>query len=195
MRHSNRDCKLNLITRRNFLSASAKTSLAVALSTLVDIPLVMKQALAEGTIGIPGPDGKKKKILFIWLRGANDGLNSLIPILDPAYNTSRPTLAVDPDPATNYVTRGGADFFPSGNAPTYGSYPFGIRLGNGFAALHPSLKFMAPVYNAGDLALIHRVAYPRQSRSHFDSQRYWENRSPNNNLANDGIFYLTMLKY
>jgi uncharacterized protein (DUF1501 family) len=195
MRHSNRDSKLNLITRRNFLSTSAKASLAVALSTLVDIPLVMKQALAEGNIGVPGPDGKKKKILFIWLRGANDGLNSVIPILDPAYNTSRPTLAVDPDPATNYGTRGAADFFPSGNASTFGNYPFAVRLGNGFAALHPSLKFLAPVYNAGDLALIHRVAYPRQSRSHFDSQRYWENGNPNNNLANDGIFYRTMLEY
>jgi uncharacterized protein (DUF1501 family) len=64
-----------------------------------------------------------------------------------------------------------------------------IPLGNGYAALHPSLKWLAPLYNAGQLALIHRVAYPRQSRSHFDSQRYWENGTPNNNLVNDGIFY------
>jgi len=191
----------NLITRRNFLSSSAKASMAVALSTLVDIPLVMKQALAEGNIGIPGPDGKKKKILFIWLRGANDGLNSLIPILDPSYDASRPTLAVPPDPGTNYSTRGPAEFVDSVSASTYGNYPFAIRTGNGFAALHPSLKFLAPVYNplpgkpSGNLALIHRVAYPRQSRSHFDSQRYWENGSPNNNLSNDGIFYRTMLEY
>jgi len=198
-----RDSKstLNLITRRNFLSSSAKASMAVALSTLVDIPLVMKQALAEGNIGIPGPDGKKKKILFIWLRGANDGLNSLIPILDTSYDASRPTLAIPPDAGTNYATRGPADFSESGSASTYGDYPFAIRTGNGFAALHPSLKFLAPVYNpqptksSGNLALIHRVAYPRQSRSHFDSQRYWENGSPNNNLSNDGIFYRTMLEY
>lgn len=196
-----RDSKstLNLITRRNFLSASAKTSLAIALSTLVDIPLVMKQALAEGNIGIP-VDGKKKKILFIWLRGANDGLNSVIPILDPAYDTSRPTLAIPADAGTNYLTRGAADFpISSANpaSPDFDTYHYAnaIRLGNGFAALHPALKFLAPVYNAGDLALIHRVAYPRQSRSHFDSQRYWENGSPNNNLSNDGIFYRTMLEY
>ena len=42
---------LNLITRRGFLDASVKSSLAVALSTLVDIPLVMKRALAEGVAG------------------------------------------------------------------------------------------------------------------------------------------------
>ena len=190
MRHSNCNCNLNVITRRDFLSRSAKTSLAVALSTLVDIPLVMKQALAEGSIGLNG-----KKVLFIWLRGANDGLNSLIPMLDSSYGTSRPTLAIPADPGTNYSTTGAADFPLSGSNSTYGNYPYAVRLGNGFAALHPSLKFLAPVYNDGDLALIHRVAYPRQSRSHFDSQRYWENGSPNNNLANDGIFYRTMLEY
>ena len=45
---------LNLITRRGFLDAGVKSSLAVALSTLVDIPLVMKRALAEGSIGLNG---------------------------------------------------------------------------------------------------------------------------------------------
>src|SRR5712691_3534991 len=117
----------NILTRRAFLDRSFKTSLAVALATLTDIPFVMKRALAEGSIGLPGPDGKIKKVIFIWLRGAND------------------------------------DAF---------LYTRAIKLGNGFAALHPSLKFLAPIYNAGDPALLHRVAYPRQSRSHFDSQDY-----------------------
>jgi len=194
MRHSNCSCNLNVITRRNFLSRSAKTSLAVALSTLVDIPLVVKRALAEGSIGLNG-----KKLLFIWLRGANDGLNSVIPILDPSYDSSRPTLAIPPAQGTNYSTAGPADF-PVSSAdpasPDFDTYHFGnaIRLGNGFAALHPSLKFLSPVYNAGDLALIHRVAYPRQFRSHFDSQNYWEVGLPNNNVSKEGILYRTMLE-
>ena len=74
------------------------------------------------------------------------------------------------------------------------SYNKAITLGNGFAALHPSLKFLAPVYNAGDLALVHRVAYPNQSRSHFDSQNYWESAAPNNKLVTDGIFYRTIIQ-
>jgi uncharacterized protein (DUF1501 family) len=77
--------------------------------------------------------------------------------------------------------------------PTF-IYNKAICLGNGFAALHPSLKFLAPVYAAGDLAIIHRVAYPKQSRSHFDSQDYWENGNPNNKLVKDGIFYRAMLE-
>src|SRR6266581_4675561 len=193
MQHNNCNCNsnLNIISRRSFLNSSLKTSLAVALSTLVDIPLVMKQALAEGNIGING-----KKLLFIWLRGANDSLNSVIPIQDSAYATSRPTLGIPKDPGTTYGTTGIAADFPANAASGDATYSYlnAIRLGNGFAALHPSLKFLAPVYNDGDVALVHRVAYPKQSRSHFDSQRYWENGNPNDNLIQDGIFYRTMIE-
>src|SRR5881397_46487 len=186
----------NILTRRGFFDRSFKLGLGVALSTLIDIPLVVKRALAEGTIGVRGPDEKIKKLLFIFLRGANDALNSVIPIQDTAYNsTNRPTLLIPRDAGTDYLATGPCDF-PISSAPadpTFG-YANAIRLGNGFAALHPSLKFLAPVYNAGDLALVHRVGYPKQSRSHFDSQNYWETGNPNNNLVKDGILYRAMVE-
>ena len=75
----------NITTRRGFFDRSLKIGLGVALSTLTDIPFVLKRALAEGSIGAPGPDGKVKKLLFIFLRFGNDGLNSLIPIQDPFH--------------------------------------------------------------------------------------------------------------
>jgi uncharacterized protein (DUF1501 family) len=202
----------HILSRRSFLDRSIKLGLGVALSTLADIPLVMKRALAEGNIGLNG-----KKLLFIFLRGANDSLNSVIPIVDSAYNTDinpttgtviRPNIAIPKDTvnAIDY-TASGSCFDPTQfSLDTNGvivsraatdstfSYNKAIRLGNGFAALHPSLKFLAPVYNAGDAALIHRVGYPKQSRSHFDSQNYWENGNPNNNLSKDGIFYRTMIE-
>jgi len=183
----------NILTRRSFLDRSFKTSMAVALATLTDIPFIMKRALADGNIGLNG-----KKLLFIWLRGANDSLNSVIPIQDPAYATSRPTtgIGIPKDPGTTYNTANLASDFPVNAASSDATYSYlnAIRLGNGFAAMHPSLKFLAPVYNDGDLALVHRVAYPKQSRSHFDSQRYWENGNPNNNLIQDGIFYRTIVE-
>jgi len=184
---------INLITRRGFFDRSAKIGLGVALATLTDIPLVLKRALAEGTIG-----GNGKKVLFLWLRGANDALNSLNPILDSAYNaTNRPNILIPKDTLADYTaTTGGCDFVLSGNNPTFDpendNHQYSIPLHNGFAGLHPSLKFLAPVYNAGDLALVHRVGYPNQSRSHFDSQNYWENGTPNNKLVADGIFYRAM---
>lgn len=187
----------NVLSRRAFLDRSAKVGMAAALGSLVDIPFVMKRALASGGIGTNG-----KKVLFIWLRGANDALNSVIPVLDPQYASSRPTLAIPQDGGAGYGTVGAcfdatqysdsAGTLRTSDDATY-SYGNAISLGNGFGALHPALKFLAPVYNSGDLTLVHRVAYPRQSRSHFDSQRYWENGTPNNNLVNDGIFYRTIL--
>ena len=204
----------NVYSRRSFLDRSVKTSLGVALATLTDIPFVMKRALAEGNIGQPGPDGKIKKVLFIWLRFGNDGLNNIVPIEDSTYNVIRPDIGiVKDDIATNinhpnynpaFYSQAGNCFDPTAYADVGGtlrganddpySYARAIKLGNGFAALHPALKFLAPIYNAGDLALLHRVAYPKQSRSHFDSQNYWENGNPNINLSKDGIFYRTIME-
>src|SRR3954471_6661786 len=95
---------INLITRRGFMDRSMKIGLGVALSTLTDLPLVLKRALADGSIG-----GNGKKLLFIWLRGANDGLNSLIPVNDTAYAASRSSILI-PTNGTGYSdTIGGCD--------------------------------------------------------------------------------------
>jgi uncharacterized protein (DUF1501 family) len=179
-------------TRRAFLRHAMQVGAVGALASLTDIPFVMKKALAaDSSLGRNG-----KKLMFIFLRGANDSLNSVIPIQDDGYAPSRPTLNIPKDPLADYSATGQcsmAAFNTNATAPTFG-YQSGIALGNAFAALHPSLKFLAPVYNAGDLALIHRVAYPRQSRSHFDSQNYWETGNPNDNLSKDGIFYRTIIE-
>jgi len=179
----------NIMTRRGFFDRSMKLGLGVALATLTDIPFVLKRALAEGSIGL-----NRKKLLFIFLRFGNDGLNSVIPIEDPVYALNRPKLAIPKSgtaPQDYYSTATGLmdDYSAMAGFPTEA-----IRGGNGFAALHPSLKYLAPVHNDGDLALIHRVGYPRQSRSHFSSQIYWENGNPNNNVSKDGIFYRTLIE-
>jgi len=182
----------HIVSRRSFIDTALKTGAVAALSALTDIPFVMKQALAsDSNLGRNG-----KKLLFIFLRGANDSLNSLIPIQDDGYAPSRPTLAIGKDAAVDYSLSGACDLSAFNTVATDATYKYtsGIRTGNGFAALHPSLKFLAPVYNQGDLALIHRVAYPRQSRSHFDSQNYWETGNPNDNLSKDGIFYRTVVE-
>ena len=89
----------NILTRRSFLSRTSALGLGTALATLTDIPFVMQRALADGNIGKPGPNGRVKKLLFLFLRGANDGLNALIPYGDSAYSTvNRPTLYIPPDP-------------------------------------------------------------------------------------------------
>ncbi|MEY2409744.1 MAG: hypothetical protein QOF48_2414 [Verrucomicrobiota bacterium] len=177
----------NIITRRSFLKAGFQATAALGLASLTTIPPFLKRALAEGNIGING-----KKLIFIFLRGGNDGVNNILPIQDPSYLGNRALIGIRKDPGIDYsVATGVAD------APAAG-YQYGIRLGNGFAALNPAMADLVPLYNAGQLALIHRVAYRSQSRSHFDSEVYWEKAadgvSANNRKISDGLWYRTIVE-
>ncbi|MBM3837193.1 MAG: DUF1501 domain-containing protein [Verrucomicrobia bacterium] len=167
---------MNILTRRTFLERSLQVALGATASAFLNVPSFMQRALAQGTI-----PQRNKKILFVFLRGGNDGLNTIIPWGDSAYNqTTRPSLYIPPpDPLTSV----------SGRIPTTTDQTRTVDLGNGFAGIHPGLAGLAPVFNDGQVALIHRVGYPKQSRSHFDSQRYWENGMPSKNLTSSGIFY------
>ena len=167
---------INILTRRTFLERSLQVALGATASAFLNIPSCLQRALAQGAVPL-----RNKKVLFIFLRGGNDGLNTIIPWGDDAYNkTTRPTLYVNPpDPLTSAV----------GRMPTNPDLSRVVDLGNGFAGVHPGLADLAPVFNDGQVALIHRVGYPKQSRSHFDSQRYWENGMPSKNLTSSGIFY------
>jgi len=170
----------HILTRRTFLEKSLQAAFAAATAANLSAPLGLRRALASGAI-----PSSTKKIFFIFLRGGNDGVNTIIPWGDTSYNkTNRPTLFMDaPDPASSV----------KGAAPATPDLTRVVDLGNGFAGMHPGLRDMIPVYNAGQVALIHRVGYPRQSRSHFDSQRYWENGVPRDNLLGSGIFYRAVM--
>lgn len=87
-------------------------------------------------------------LVCIFQRGAADGLNSLVPYGDADYYTQRSTIAV-PKP----TDLGGA-----------------IDLDGVFYGLHPALAPLKPIYDAGDLALIHATGIPHGSRSHFSAQ-------------------------
>jgi uncharacterized protein (DUF1501 family) len=167
---------MNLITRRLFLERSVVSLLSAAGAALFGVPPFLQRALAAGVL----PENTKK-MLFIFLRGGNDALNTIIPWADSAYNlTNRPTLYIPPPDPLSSVP---------GQMVVTADLTRAIDLGNGFAGAHPALAEAAPLFNAGQLALIHRVGYPKQSRSHFDSQRYWENGVPRDNFLNSGIFY------
>ena len=185
----------HILTRRNFFTTTTGLAATAALSSLTDVPLFVQKALAEGGLGQPGTNGRVKKLLFIFLRGANDGLNNVIPHGDDAYGPKiRDNIAIPVDPTQSWSVQGKALFPEAGTNGATFAYPYSLPLGNGFAGLHPALKFLTPVYNAGELALIHRVAYPQQSRSHFDSQSYWETGAPRTNMVKDGLLYRAMVE-
>ena len=156
-------------SRRSILKAGGASALALGLPSLM--PQLIRRHLAaqEG--------GGSKKLVFIFQRGGNDGVNTVIPRGDNQYNaTNRPTL-----------------YIPEAQIGTYGT-----DLGNGFAQLHPNMAPMMEVYNRsdlngvdgpGNLAVIHRIGYEGQSQSHFDSQQYWENGYPSRPELEEGMIY------
>src|SRR5438876_8528254 len=135
---------MHVVTRRSFFKRSLQASLAIALARLDSVPLFLREALAEGSLGLNG-----KKLFFLFLRGGNDAINTVIPVADDAYSQlNRPTLFI-PKPALD-----GSGLCPANPDPN-----FAINLGNNFAGLHPGLRDLCPVFNTGQLALIHRVGY------------------------------------
>jgi uncharacterized protein (DUF1501 family) len=93
----------------------------------------------------------EKILVVVQLSGGNDQLNTLIPHRQELYYRLRPRLAV----------------------PTREVLDLDGRLG-----LHPALKPLAPLYEAGRLALIPQVGYPNPSRSHFVSMDIWHTADP-----------------
>ena len=46
------------------------------------------------------------------------------------------------------------------------------------AAFHPAMGPMKPIYERGDMAIIHGVGYPNAPRSHFRSMDIWHTCEP-----------------
>lgn len=154
--------------RRQFLKRTGLAGAGLGL-TLTNPMGVLTRNVMAADVG----DTRRKKMIFMFQRGGNDGLNTVIPRGDADYSTNtRPTLYIPEDLA--------------------------LDLGNGFAQLHPRMAPMMDIYNnsglngvdgPGNLAVLHRVGYSGQSRSHFSSQQYWENGLPGNDGLEEGIFY------
>jgi uncharacterized protein (DUF1501 family) len=142
-------------SRRSFLRGAGLTLAGFGLGSLLPGAWI-RHAMASGPFS-------NKRLLFIFLRGGNDGLNTVIPAGDPQYSTlNRPTLYIPPSSSIDL---------------------------NGFARLHPAMGDVMEVFNAGELAVVHRVGFPNNSRSHFDDQRVWENGDPLETKSFEGWLY------
>ena len=156
---------MNIFNRRRFLKTSSLAFSALGLNMVA--PTMFQKRMEAAAMA------NNKKLIFIFLQGGNDGINTILPRGDAMYNTTtRPTL-----------------FIPEGEA---------LDSGNGFAQLHPALSPIGEVYNhssinglngAGNMALLHRIGYDGQSRSHFDSQHFWQNGIPGDADTEEGFMY------
>jgi uncharacterized protein (DUF1501 family) len=92
----------------------------------------------------------KTKLLVVFLRGAYDAANTVVPVSSDFYYQSRPTLAIArPNPAD-----------PNAALPLDRDW-----------GLHPALKdTLYPLYKKGQLAFIPFAGTDDLSRSHFETQ-------------------------
>src|SRR5579863_9207913 len=120
--------------------------------------------LSRALYAADAPSPRKKILVAILQRGAMDGLNVVVPHGEKAYYSLRPNLAI----------------------PRPDSGPDSVIDLDGFFGLHPSLRPMKQIYDAGNLAIIHAVGSPDPTRSHFDAQDYMESGTPGLKTTGDG---------
>lgn len=106
------------------------------------------------------PGGEYRNLLvLIELKGANDGLNSVIPFDDPLYFHLRPRLAIPRDQI--------------------------VQLAPG-TGLHPQLAKLNSIWNANELAVVQGIGYPGPNLSHFRSIEIWDTASKSDEYLNEG---------
>src|SRR5438105_8172246 len=112
---------------------------------------------------IQNPNAGKERLVVVFLRGAVDGLNVVIPYTDQNYHASRPTIAI----------------------PRPGKAQGALELDGRFG-LHPALQSLMPLWKERSLAFVHASGSPDETRSHFEAQAYMESGTPGVKITQDG---------
>jgi uncharacterized protein (DUF1501 family) len=108
------------------------------------------RALAAAPLpGLPGGDGRV--LVVINLQGGNDGLNTVVPHGLQQYYRYRPTLGIAPGDVLQLDATVG---------------------------LNPALRSLKGMYDAGKVAIVQGVGYPKPDHSHFRSTEIWQTAAP-----------------
>jgi uncharacterized protein (DUF1501 family) len=101
----------------------------------------------------------RRRLVVVFQRGAADGLNIVVPYREKNYYAMRPSIAIPENQVLDL---------------------------DGFFGLHPSLGAFKPLYDQGQLAIVHAAGSPDTTRSHFDAQDYMESGTPGVKSTQDG---------
>ncbi|MFM9825630.1 DUF1501 domain-containing protein [Flavobacterium sp.] len=151
--------------RRNFIKLS---STATALSLLpTDVFALFKSAGMDSC-----PNVNAKKIVLIQLSGANDGLNTVVPLNQyDKYAALRPNIKLS-NTGANGVINLDATLSTANQV-----------------GLHPALIGFKSLYDRGLMRIVQGVGYPIQDKSHFKSTDLWltgGDGTPANNFSDSG---------
>lgn len=120
------------------------------------------QLVARAATPKAGSLPSRNILLVVFMRGAVDGLNVVVPHGSSDYYRLRPLVKV----AEPSEDDGALDL-------------------DGFFGLNPGLSALLPYWNSGQMAAIHAAGSPHDSRSHFDAQTIMETgvQDPNATLT------------
>jgi uncharacterized protein (DUF1501 family) len=142
-----------MINRRRFITQAGLGTISACSSILGH------QWLA---FGVP-PATRSKRLVVIFLRGAVDGLNVVVPYQEADYYRYRSSIAI-----------------PQAGQPD-GALDLDGRFG-----LHPALAPILPLWQQKSLAFVHASGLHAVDRSHFDAQFFMERGIGNNHRSGDG---------
>ena len=122
-------------SRREFLSSSATAVVTFGATA----PSLLCRAAAAAA-------DEDRILVVVEMAGGNDGLNTVVPIADPAYAKARPKLAISASDT--------------------------LAVDDQFG-LHSSLRGFADLLQDGNFAVVQGVGYDNPNRSHFESMDIW----------------------
>ncbi len=152
------------LKRRQFLRGASGLA-AAGFGSAVLIPAWAQALTADAGNGtlpaqITTRAGNYKNLLIlIELKGANDGLNTVVPYTDTKYAEIRPKIALNPDQLIKISDKEG---------------------------LHPALASLIPQWEQKELAIVQGIGYPKPNQSHFRSIEIWDTASNSEDYLDAG---------
>ncbi|MFZ0666268.1 MAG: DUF1501 domain-containing protein [Acidimicrobiales bacterium] len=146
------------LSRRRFLGLAGGTAAVGVIGATLG-PRAWEELFAGSTpeTADTAPAGP---LVLVTLYGGNDGLNTVIPYQDPAYESARGPLALD--------------------ASTV------LPLSEGFG-LHPSMPGFKKLWDQKKLAVIQGVGFADPNYSHFESMDIWQSAVPSGSVSTGWI--------
>jgi uncharacterized protein (DUF1501 family) len=130
--------------RRQFLKYTGAAGAATMAATLSLDDVAHAAGVTPLPVGTP-------ILVIVTLYGGNDGLNTVVPYLDPAYVSNRPDMSLD---ASEVL-------------------PLSDSLG-----LNGTMTGFQSLWSANKLAIVLGTSYPNPNLSHFSSMAIWQSGSP-----------------
>jgi uncharacterized protein (DUF1501 family) len=130
--------------RRQFLKYTGAAGAATLAMTFSMDEVAQAASVTPLPVGTP-------ILVVVTLYGGNDGLNTVVPYLDPAYLSNRPDMSLDV-----------SEILPISDS----------------LALNGTMTGFQSLWSANKLAIVLGTSYPNPNLSHFSSMAIWQTGSP-----------------